>query len=196
MKKKMFCLLVLFLAFLHIVDSVNEVYAETMLPPVGYPLGVSTKTNLAAGGTLYFNTDQLQEKQLVGQFLARNITSNGSSGLTKSGFQNYQNATRNWELDQIDPAVVSETITGSDVIRWYANSTSFKYVDGEDLHYYLGHLPTENELNEALQQLMNQPLVLLREWFLLLTLLTQWLILQLLILVQLRRLTIRFTRNW
>ncbi|WP_348921178.1 MucBP domain-containing protein [Enterococcus rotai] len=151
MKKKMFCLLVLFLAFLHIVDSVNEVYAETMLPPVGYPLGVSTKTNLAAGGTLYFNTDQLQEKQLVGQFLARNITSNGSSGLTKSGFQNYQNATRNWELDQIDPSVVSETITGSDVIRWYANSTSFKYVDGEDLHYYLGHLPTENELNEALQ---------------------------------------------
>ncbi|OJG27129.1 hypothetical protein RU98_GL002909 [Enterococcus caccae] len=133
------------------IGSIDEVFAEDVLPPTSYPLGVSTKTNLTAGGTLYFNTDQLQEKQLVGQFLAKNITSNGSSGLSKGGFQNYQNSNRQWDLEQIDPAVVSETITGSDIIRWYANSTSFKYLDGEDLHYYLGNLPTEKEMNEALQ---------------------------------------------
>ncbi|MGX7150787.1 MucBP domain-containing protein [Enterococcus ureasiticus] len=151
MKKNVFRLLVLFFCLLHIVDSSDIVFAESVLPPGNYPLGVSTKTNLTAGGTLYFNTDQLQDKQLVGQFLAKNITSNGSSGLSKGGFQNYQNATRQWELDQIDPAVVSETITGSDIIRLYANATSFKYMNGEDLHYYLGNLPTEKEMNDALQ---------------------------------------------
>ncbi|WP_206912472.1 hypothetical protein IGL98_003299 [Enterococcus sp. DIV0840] len=151
MKKNVFRLLVLFFCLLHIVDSSDTVFAESVLPPGNYPLGVSTKTNLTAGGTLYFNTDQLQDKQLVGQFLAKNITSNGSSGLSKGGFQNYQNTTRQWELDQIDPAVVSETITGSDIIRLYANAMSFKYVNGEDLHYYLGTAPTEKEMNDALQ---------------------------------------------
>ncbi|WP_430602643.1 hypothetical protein IGJ02_003097 [Enterococcus sp. DIV0724b] len=151
MKKHMFGLLVLFFCLLYSTGSMDHVFAEEILPPPNYPLGVSTKTNLTAGGTLYFNTDQLQEKQLVGQFLAKNITSTGSSGLSKSGFQNYQNATRQLALDEIDPAVVSETITGSDIIRWYANATSFNYQDGSDLHYYLGNLPTEKELNEALQ---------------------------------------------
>ncbi|WP_207695280.1 hypothetical protein DOK67_0000821 [Enterococcus sp. DIV0212c] len=151
MKKNIFSLLVLFFCLLHIIDSSDTVFAESVLPPRDYPLGVSTKTNLTAGGTLYLNTDQLQDKQLVGQFLAKNITSNGSSGLSKGGFQNYQNTTRQWDLDQIDPAVVSETITGSDIIRLYANATSFKYVNNEDLHYYLGNLPTDKEMNDALQ---------------------------------------------
>ncbi|EOH95013.1 hypothetical protein UAW_02092 [Enterococcus haemoperoxidus ATCC BAA-382] len=151
MKKYSLSLIVLFFCLVHTIGSAGTVFAETPSPPTGYPLGVSTKTNLTAGGTLYFNTDQLQEKQLVGQFLAKNITSNGSSGLSKGGFQNYQGSLRQWDLEQIDPAVVSETITGSDVIRWYANETSFKYVEGEDLHYYISNPPTENELNNALQ---------------------------------------------
>ncbi|OJG74740.1 hypothetical protein RV12_GL002157 [Enterococcus quebecensis] len=132
-------------------SSTQDVFADTSSPPLGYPLGVSTKTNLTAGGTLYFNTDQLQEKQLVGQFLAKNITSNGSSGLSKSGFQNYQQSLRQWDREQIDPAIVSETITGSDIIRLYANEQSFKYVDGEDLHFYISDLPTEKQLKDALQ---------------------------------------------
>lgn len=151
MKKNMFRLLILFFCLLYNVSSMDKVFAETTVPPDSYPLGVSTKTNLTAGGTLYFNTDQLQDKQLVGQFLAKNITSNGSSGLSDGGFQNYQHSLRQWDLEQIDPGVVSETITGSDVIRWYANATSFKYVDGQDLHYYIGSLPTEKEMNDALQ---------------------------------------------
>lgn len=133
------------------ISSPEKDFAETTLPSNDYPLGVSTKTNLSAGGTLYLNTDQLQDKQLVGQFLAKNITSNGSSGMAKGGFQNYQNAVQQWELDQIDPAVISESITGSDIIRLYANTTSFHYLNGEELHYYLGTLPTEKELNNALR---------------------------------------------
>ncbi|MEI5990633.1 hypothetical protein A5881_002138 [Enterococcus termitis] len=151
MKKNIFSLLILFFCLLYTILKMDVTFAETISPPLGYPLGVSTKTNLTAGGTLYFNTDQLQDKQLVGQFMAKNITSNGSSGLSKGGFQNYQGATGNWELEQLDPAVVSESITGSDMIRWYANETSFKYVDGENLHYYLGNLPTDEEMNAAFQ---------------------------------------------
>ncbi|MBO0440334.1 MucBP domain-containing protein [Candidatus Enterococcus ikei] len=151
MKKYIFSLVVLSFGLLHPFGSTDKVFAEAVTPPVGYPLGVSTKTNLTAGGTLYFNTDQLQDKQLVGQFLAKNITSNGSSGLSKGGFQNYQNSLFQWELGQIDPAVVSESITGSDIIRWYANETSFKYINGENLHYYIENLPTEEEMNKALQ---------------------------------------------
>ncbi|WP_086330970.1 MucBP domain-containing protein [Candidatus Enterococcus mansonii] len=151
MKKYMFSLFVLFFCLLHTIGSTDTAFADTVSPPTGYPLGVSTKTNLTAGGTLYFNTDQLQEKQLVGQFLAKNVTSNGSSGLSKGGFQNYQNSLRQWDLDQIDPAVVSETITGNDIIQWYANATSFKYINGETLHYYISNPPTDQQLKTALQ---------------------------------------------
>ncbi|OJG97828.1 hypothetical protein RV18_GL003842 [Enterococcus termitis] len=133
----------------------EQAYAEMKSPPAGYPLGVSTKTNLTAGETLYFNTDQLQEKQVVGQFLARNVTSTGSSGLSKSGFQNYQGAQNNWTLDQLDPAVVSERISGSDMIRWYANSTSFRYLNDEQLHYYIENVPSEKEMTDALQYYPN-----------------------------------------
>lgn len=141
----------MFFCLLFSVTSAEKVFADDAAPPAGYPLGVSTKTNLTAGGTMYFNTDQLQDKQMVGQFLAKNITSNGNSGLSKGGFQNYQNTNPLWDFEQIDPAVVSETITGSDIIRWYANDTSFKYVNGEDLHYFLNTLPSEKEVNSALE---------------------------------------------
>ncbi|MGX7129180.1 MucBP domain-containing protein [Enterococcus wangshanyuanii] len=144
---------IFFLAFVilgHLIWA-DPIFAATAAPPSGYPLGISTKTNLTAGGTLYFNTDQLQEKQIVGQFLARNVTSTGSSGLAKSAFQNYQNAQNNWTLDQLDPAVVSEKISGEDLIRWYANDNSFRYTNKEQLHYYIEEAPTENELTEALK---------------------------------------------
>ena len=151
MKRRILSLLVLFFCLLFTINSADKVFADSTAPPTGYPLGVSTKTNLTAGGTIYFNTDQLQEKQMVGQFLAKNITSNGSSGLSKGGFQNYQHTLPSWNFEQIDPAVVSETITGSDIIRWYASDTSFKYVNGEDLHYFLKTMPSEDDINLALK---------------------------------------------
>lgn len=143
---------IFFLAFLILghLSWADHVFATAATPPAGYPLGISTKTNLTAGGTLYFNTDQLQDKQIVGQFLARNITSTGSSGLAKSAFENYQSAQNDWALDQLDPSVVSEKISGEDMIRWYANDSSFRYTNKEQLHYYIENAPTENELTEAL----------------------------------------------
>ncbi|EOI06753.1 hypothetical protein UAY_00095 [Enterococcus moraviensis ATCC BAA-383] len=151
MKKYVLSLFALFFCLLNTVVLTDKAFADATFPPVNSPLGVSTKTNLTAGGTLYFDTNQLQSKQLVGQFLARNITSNGSSGLSKGSFQNYQNSQPLLDFEQIDPAVVSETITGKDTIQWFANDTSFHYVNNEDLHFYIENQPTEQEINDALQ---------------------------------------------
>ncbi|MCZ2493511.1 hypothetical protein [Dellaglioa carnosa] len=147
-----FCFGLLFL----LLPIYNAQAATSYAPPKGYPMGAATDTTGFAGGQITFNSNDATSLQ--GQFFAKTFTSSGLSASDPSLFlQNYvHDPSANFsdaDFDKVNPPMISENISGKDMIEWYVNKNSFIFSKNAGktkyLTYYLQNSPSAADINAA-----------------------------------------------
>lgn len=120
-------------------------------------MGAATNVTGFAGGTITFNSNDIDSLQ--GQFFAKTFTSSGTAGGSSTKYlQNYaHDSTANLtdaDYAKVNPTMISENITGADMIQWYGNKNSFVFSKSDDkvkdLSYYLQNSPPDAEIAKAI----------------------------------------------
>ncbi|WP_409021901.1 hypothetical protein ACE83Q_06360 [Dellaglioa sp. P0083] len=117
-----------FSLFFLVLPTYTVQAATSYTPPVGYPMGAATNVTGFAGGTITFNSNDIDSLQ--GQFFAKTFTSSGTAGGSSIKYlKNYaHDSTANLtdaDYAKVNPTMISENITGADMIQWYGNKNSF-----------------------------------------------------------------------
>ncbi|MDK1726862.1 hypothetical protein [Dellaglioa algida] len=144
----------------------NTQAATAYAPPKGYPMGAATDTTGFAGRTITFNSNEIYSLQ--GQFFAKTFTSSGQSGnvtgdnpqIPPRYLQNYDHdplaGLTDADFDKVSPPMISENISGADIIAWYANKNSFIFSKtngkAKNLSYYIETSPSDDAIAKAVTQ--------------------------------------------